>query len=260
MKKLIVILFAVSSAYAQYAASASGSTTAAAEINSKPATQTGAGAPTGNCTEGKDFYNNTTTHRLYRCSATDTWAIMDAGISLTSPGYLIAPFTNYEQNGRTFGALQPQGFMYVPTASLSLSTVEVRVMTASGTCAGTCGLVLAVYDSSHTTKLGQTTAVTSGGSPNLNTTGELVLTFSSPVSLTANTPYWFFYVTDSTSVVLLAVSQTGPATLGGLSSSPVIGYCSSNNGTGSGSSVSGPSSCTTVGGLADAGYYSFLRP
>ena len=60
-------------ATAQYAPSVSGSTVAAAEINSKPAIQYGSGAPSSlNCTSGKDFYVDTSAHALYQCSVTGT--------------------------------------------------------------------------------------------------------------------------------------------------------------------------------------------
>jgi hypothetical protein len=72
---------------AQYAASASGSTTAAAEINSKPATQVGSGAPSGNCTAGKDFYLDSGPHTFYACTQTNTWSAL-----ATATGKITATF------------------------------------------------------------------------------------------------------------------------------------------------------------------------
>jgi hypothetical protein len=73
---------------AQYAASTSGSTTAAAEINSKPAIQGVSGAPSGlNCTNGKDFYVDTTAHALYQCSVTGapgSWVLVSPAINGTN--------------------------------------------------------------------------------------------------------------------------------------------------------------------------------
>jgi hypothetical protein len=42
-------------------------------LNAKPAAQTGSGAPSGNCTTGKDFYIDTTAKVLYYCSSTNGW-------------------------------------------------------------------------------------------------------------------------------------------------------------------------------------------
>lgn len=74
MKQLLLIFAcAVLTLHAQYGPSVSGSATAAAEINSKPAIQSGLGPPTGlNCTVGKDFYVDKTGRILWICSVTGT--------------------------------------------------------------------------------------------------------------------------------------------------------------------------------------------
>ncbi len=77
MKTLITLLTFAGLACAQYAPSTSGSTTAAAEINSKPAVRSGAGAASGNCTTGKDLWINTTTNAVQPCVATNTWGSAD---------------------------------------------------------------------------------------------------------------------------------------------------------------------------------------
>jgi hypothetical protein len=74
---------------AQYAPSASGSTTAAAEINSKPAIRFGSGAPSGNCTAGEDFYVDTVGQVLYFCPATNTWGKVQSAL-----GYVPANVAN----------------------------------------------------------------------------------------------------------------------------------------------------------------------
>lgn len=75
---LFAFLLSVASLSAQYAPSGSFSSTAAAEINSKPAYQTGTGAPSAlNCAIGKDFYTDVATGYLYDCTVTGTpgtWA------------------------------------------------------------------------------------------------------------------------------------------------------------------------------------------
>jgi hypothetical protein len=74
MKRLLLPFILVSiTASAQFAPSQSGSSTAAAELNSKAAIQAGSGAPSVNCTAGKDFYVDTTGHVLYICVAANTW-------------------------------------------------------------------------------------------------------------------------------------------------------------------------------------------
>ena len=65
---------AAPTALAQWTPSASGSTTAAAEINGKVNYQSGSGAPSVNCTAGKDLYFDLTNFQSYWCKATNTWA------------------------------------------------------------------------------------------------------------------------------------------------------------------------------------------
>ena len=69
---LTVLALLAIPAWGQYAPSASGSTTAAAEINSKPAFQTGTSDP-ANCTAGKDLFFNTSCLVWKFCTATNTW-------------------------------------------------------------------------------------------------------------------------------------------------------------------------------------------
>jgi len=91
MKSIAVLLLSALALFAQYAPSGSGSTTAAAEINSKPAIQSAASAPSGNCTAGKDFWVNTSTSALYGCTATNTWKLLlPVGFGLTTAGGAVA--------------------------------------------------------------------------------------------------------------------------------------------------------------------------
>ncbi len=91
MKLFILLLVFSSSTFAQYSVSATSSTTAAAEINSKPAIQSGTSAPSGNCTAGKDLYVNTATSALYGCTATNNWSLLlPVGFGLTTAGGAIA--------------------------------------------------------------------------------------------------------------------------------------------------------------------------
>lgn len=88
MKQAILLVLCAVVAHAQYAASASGSTVAAAEINAKMAHQEGSGAPSGNCVMGKVLYMDTSNGDLYRCSATNTWALAAGGGCSVSGGVL----------------------------------------------------------------------------------------------------------------------------------------------------------------------------
>jgi hypothetical protein len=73
MKIILAFGLAAALASAQYAPSASGSTTAAAEINSKTAVQLSSGAPTAlNCTAGKDAAFDTVGLNFYDCTVSGT--------------------------------------------------------------------------------------------------------------------------------------------------------------------------------------------
>jgi hypothetical protein len=75
MKTLIMLVaLAAATVSGQYANSASGSTIAAAEINSKPTITTGSGAPAGNCTASKDLYVDGANAALYFCDSTNHWS------------------------------------------------------------------------------------------------------------------------------------------------------------------------------------------
>lgn len=55
------------------------------QLNRKPASQTGVGAPTGACTSGLDYYINSTNQALYGCVAS-SWVLLAgaAGITYTA--------------------------------------------------------------------------------------------------------------------------------------------------------------------------------
>jgi hypothetical protein len=77
MMKLIAVIMMAGLAHGQYAPSASGSTTAAAEINAKTTTQAGTGVKSGACTfvsgSIKDMYVDTATGAIQACTATNIW-------------------------------------------------------------------------------------------------------------------------------------------------------------------------------------------
>jgi hypothetical protein len=77
MKNLVLFLlfgWMQTLAISQYAASTSGSTIAAAEINSKPTVQSSAVDAIGNCTVGKDIHINTAKGSIQSCIATNRWS------------------------------------------------------------------------------------------------------------------------------------------------------------------------------------------
>ena len=63
----------IPSAFAQWSPSASASTIAAGELNSKLAYQVGAGAPAGACIAGKDAYTDLVAQTAYWCIAPNVW-------------------------------------------------------------------------------------------------------------------------------------------------------------------------------------------
>ena len=75
----VCILALLPSAQAQWSPSASASTIAAGELNSKLAYQVGAGAPAGACIAGKDAYTDLVAQTAYWCIAPNVWVrIIDA--------------------------------------------------------------------------------------------------------------------------------------------------------------------------------------
>lgn len=93
---LIITFLGALSIFGQYSSSTNGSSTGAAEINSKPAIQAVAGLPTSlNCPSAKDFAIDTTNHHVYVCTVAGspgTWVRVDlttngtSGQGLTSDG------------------------------------------------------------------------------------------------------------------------------------------------------------------------------
>ncbi len=106
-------------------------------------------------------------------------------------------------NGANYTAV----FQFTIPCSMTVGKVVIHINTASGTCGGTCGLALGLYNSSKSL-LGQTTTITSGGSPNFNSTGAVTLSFSSPVSLTAGV-YYYALSTNSSAAVFTAFASDG---------------------------------------------------
>ncbi len=149
LASLLGVLCLVSGASAQYAASASGSTTAAGEINSKPAFQLVAGAPTSlSCTAGKDFAFNTSASTWHICTvsgAPGTWAQIESAMTFsTGLSRSGAAVTCVTANGSTLGCLSAADWTTfnakeVPitfSTGLSRTVNAVACNTASGSSFG----------------------------------------------------------------------------------------------------------------------------
>lgn len=168
-------------------------------VDSRPDIQRSIYSFTGGCTE--------TSPGVVDCSAGGSaTCFSSAGVGAWYPnmGNTGSTTTNpWPVNGANYVST----YQFTIPCSMTVAKVVIHVNTASGTCGGTCGLALGLYDSSKSL-LGQTTTITSGGSPNLNSTGALTLSFGTPVSLTAGV-YYYALSTNSTALVMTALSSDG---------------------------------------------------
>jgi len=148
------------------------------------------------------------------------------------------------------GSANDTAFMaFVADRTVDIRAVGIYIGTGSGTCGGTCGMKIGIYDAAGTSILAQSAVITSGGSPDLNSTGAKTISLSSTASLTKNTLYWLAITTDSTALQLYVYSGAsangvGDALFKNLIGSDSVGY--GNDGTGSGGSVALPSAKGTV--------------
>lgn len=156
---LILIVFAVATAtcFGQYASSACGSSTCAAELNSKPAIQTGSAAASGNCTAGKDFWIDTTHITLQFCQATNTWSAplgTIIGSSLTvGDGYYLS--------GATLTLAKADSASTLPGVCVAVTTTACVYSGTITNGSWTAGGLIYVSDSSAGA-LTQTIPTTSG--------------------------------------------------------------------------------------------------
>lgn len=154
-------------------------------------------------------------------------------------------------NGGTRTFVVPQanvvrGLKWTPAMSMTLDTVSFDIQQASGTACsgGTCGVLIGVYSADGSSLLCSTRG-TSGGSPDMNTTGIKTLTFSSACSLTGGTTYLFALATDS--AALQIYTWDGTASLNGVlnASRSMTGQCA-NATSGNGGSIAFPATCGTL--------------
>ena len=131
-------------------------------------------------------------------------------------------------------------------AQHAFTGLALEVTVASGTCGGTCGFGVAVYNSAKDSKLGQTAIMTSGGSPNFNTTGAKLLTWASGANVSAGTltlaagTYYACYSTDSTAANFPMINVDLGTAENGTNPGPHHGYQAAFT-TGSGASLAFPS-------------------
>ena len=142
-----------------------------------------------------------------------------------------------------FTALANRAYAFVLPCTGSPARFGFSVETASGTCSGTCGMAVAFYDDSGN-RLANATVATSGGSPNINTTGFKSLTISSPPTLTGGVRYYVAISTDSTALKLLAPNSWTTCS----NRNAMATYCATaaNSSTGSGGSIASPATLGTL--------------
>jgi hypothetical protein len=151
---------------------------------------------------------------------------------------------DFQQSGQgAFTALANRVYGFVLPCSGTPNAFGFSVTTESGTCAGTCGLAVAFYSAAGA-RLANATVATSGGTPNINTTGFKTLTLSSPPALTGGVFYYVALSTDSTALSLTAPNNWGVCNFRNSMST----YCASaaNSSTGSGAGIVSPA---TLGAL-----------
>ena len=105
-----------------------------------------------------------------------------------------------ESTGSTtvFTANVHRVWQFVLPFTATINQVDFEVVIASGICGGTCSLGFALWNSACTTVMVNSGVMTSGGSPDINTTGSKIKTVSGgPVTLSPGV-YWLAMTTDST--------------------------------------------------------------
>lgn len=172
------------------------------------------------------------------------------GAGAYSPRYW-APWGMFypgDQEGLTGTQDIPRFWLFIPSATVTVTKLSFVVETGSGTACsgGTCGMKISIWDAACTTKLVETASLTSGGSPDLNTTGTKTVSITS-TTLNQGTSYYLAAITDSTALVLDFMTGVGTdASLAAMGGSGVWGF-SSNSGTGNGGSIAfNASGCGTI--------------
>lgn len=143
-------------------------------------------------------------------------------------------------------------------AQHAFTGLALEVASASGTCGGTCGFGVAVYNSAKDTKLGQTAIMTSGGSPNFDVAGVKTLAWASGANVSAGTltlaagTYYACYSTDSTVATFPMANLSWAAAANGTNPGPHHGYQTGLT-TGSGASLAFPATLSGTFNTASTG-------
>lgn len=152
----------------------------------------------GTCTVGEMFFDTDATagSNLYACTSTNTWTLQAGGGGGST---LSIPFTiqgNGNLGNAEISTTAHTGVChrFSLQAQHAFTKIALSVATVSGTCAGTCGFAVALYDSSKA-RIAQA-VMTSGGTPNYNTLGAKQLSLGGTVTMAAG-KYYVCYASDS---------------------------------------------------------------
>ena len=210
------------------------------------------GANHGDCTVG-----NGSTAVLCRSSGSAWVPLVLPGEIVTSVGPTVlntaALWGTATSNASAAVANEVYVHEFTVPIRASFTGVRVGIQTGSGTCSGTCGARFAIWDAAGTTLLSQTAVVTSGGSPNLNTTGWKDVPLVPAITLGPGM-YRFSWTTDSTALIVYRVNYDSQAQTASNTTTTIMGTAA-NNSTGAGASIAFQSS---LGSLTPGGGHSIF--
>jgi len=209
------------------------------------------GSAAGDCTTGSG------STRVLCVSSGTVWAAVagGGGGSGTYTGYYF-PFgqnTKDWASGQFYFSNGANNSIYriftAPAGTFTLNKIDFDVTTASGTACtgGTCGLLMAIYNSTCSAIVtnGTSNVLVSGSGLNINTTGFKYVTFSPAVTLTAGATYCLVITSDSTVLTFSASDDsTNWQVLANLNGSR-SGY-GTNNSSGNGSGLTPASTLGTL--------------
>jgi len=206
---------------------------------------TGSGAPSGNCTAGRDFYTDTTGLNLYFCDATNTWKQANGGGSAptTTGNNVFLPWLLNQPNGSnlwttgTFTAATSYFWQEFTPVPMTVTTIQIHVDTAVAAKFG----VIAFFDATCTKISG------SDLNFSLASTGFVTVTIT-PITIPAGIFYYSLgedtgagaagFNTDSSNGNLAQWQSRAGAAKGA--------FTGSNAPTGSGAGLVMPTTCGTV--------------
>lgn len=225
----------------------------------------------GTCSVGMLYFKTdaTNTSVLYACTASNTWTAQGTSTTYSvdttvAPSWLFGEPTSGGV-GEGMGANEGICHKFVAKHEIVSTNIGFYVSAGSGTCGGTCGLVFRLFNAAKSS-VALSTVVTSGGSPNLNTTGWKKTTWASGSAVSAGiltlSPGVYFecHGTDSAALQLLALGSASWQTAENDEAANSHGY-SAGYITGTGASVvpnaTFPASLTHGGGGATTPFFRF---